>query len=190
LQAVTGGGLSLTDGGDGQLGLSFCPFCGDELATGKAPHRRAAACQHLAALQRQGLSSVVHSGAPGVYDLLGSDSLRIRVFFCPICGSKLPDADNRHEFYERSPQELAQWRKLVQGVRTIRETLGRFGKPDLDQGPTKSFFYPGGVRTEFGTSRALYYRNLAQTFTVAAIQWADGSFDIEFYPKEKPPGSK
>jgi hypothetical protein len=181
------GGLSLPVGEDECLNLSFCPFCGDDLATGKPPESRAVACQHLAQLERERRSSVVRSAGAGIYELMGRDSVRIRLFFCPICGSKLPTEDNRHEFHERSAQELADWGKLASGVRTIAQALDRFGKPDLDQGPTRSFFFPGGVRTEVGTNRALFYENLAQSFTVAAIEWADGRFDIKFYPKEKRP---
>src|SRR5437899_2341804 len=182
-------GYYLAVSGQVVLSIAFCPFCGDEISTGMPPTQRPLTCHHLEELARDPESSVRYLPESEEYQLMARDSLKIRLFFCPACGSRLPINNNEQEFCERSALELAKWAKLSEGINTIALALARFGKPDLDQGPTKSYMYLHGKRTEVGTTRALFYHNLAQTFTVAAIEWLDGGFDIKFYPKEKTPST-
>jgi hypothetical protein len=179
------GGYFLSVNPGVNLKIAFCPFCGeattDQAATGPPPTW----CEHLKELSAPAGSPVRRHRESGDYELLGSDSLKIRLFFCPVCGMRLPLSNNASDFCEISPNEMSKWKQAFEGVRSIDDALERFGAPDQDQGPVNTHFYPRGRYTEIQTKRCLFYDNLAGTFTIVALEWLDGSFEVKFYPKEK-----
>jgi len=164
--------------------MVYCPRCGEKLRGGAKPvHRREHLCKHLPELSREAKSSVRYRREEREHWLFGSDSLMIRLFHCPICGSKLPLHRNDNRFYKRSPAEVTELTKRFQNVTTIDLALKQFGPPDVDRGPVVQYAYPKGKRTLTGYRRAIFYDHLARTVTVAVIEGLDGHVAVKFYPK-------
>ena len=182
----------LTLNGRKRLAMDFCPFCGEPLGSGgRRISRGRATCRHLAKLAREPLSAVVYRPEYGEYWFAGSRSLKIRLFFCPVCGrrQRIARDDDKH-FHKKSPEEVAQLTKLFSEVSSIAVALQRFGPADVDRAGFIEHHYPKGKRTEVGCKRALFYNRLAKTITVAVIEGLDGRIDVRFYAKQKTSGGR
>src|SRR5262249_33779104 len=120
-------GYFLAIGSDANLKIEFCPFCGEGASICDSHRPPPAACQHLEELAAAPGSTVRFCAKSGEYELVGLDSLKVRLFFCPVCGRRLPLSNNKDDFYEMSPAELATWRQASEGVKSIADALERFG---------------------------------------------------------------
>ena len=177
----------LSANGELKIRMLFCPFCGASLSGNtRAPKGRGTSCRHLAELARKPRSPVVYRPEWREYWLAGTKDLLIRLFYCPLCGAKVPlgEQDER-VFLKPSQRELAGLKRRLKGLKSLRTALQQLGPPDVDQGPWAEDLYPQGERTRVGCKRALFYMNLARTVTVAVVEWLDGTVDVKFYPKAK-----
>lgn len=166
--------------------IAYCPFCGEKISgTGELVSQREHLCKHLPELSRDPESSVRYRRDEREYWLFGSDSLMIRLFYCPLCGCKLLLHKNDRYFYKKAPAEVAELAKQIQKITTIDLAIEQFGPPDVQHGRLVDYAYPKGKRTRIGHKRALFYDHLARTVTVAVIEGLDGRVEVKLYPKER-----
>jgi len=185
-------GYTLAVNAETPLTMVFCPFCGDRIADGERGAPRAHPnCSHLRTLSRAPGSSVVYVPEYRQFMLAGSGSMKIRLFFCPLCGGKIRwrkgDTDR---FYENPPAELADLAKRFEGITTVARALRRLGAPDTDLGPVSDYCYFNGKRLQIEVKRTLFYNNLVRKAIVGVIESPDGRVDIRFYPRQKQPGKE
>jgi len=167
--------------------MTFCPRCGEKLnGDRKSARVNEQLCKHLPDLSRKRGSSIKYRRREQEFWLLGRDSLTLRLFYCPLCGNKLPLQKDEVRFYRKSPAEVAKLAKQFQKITTVDHALKQFGPPDIRRGPILDYFYPKGKRTPTGYKRALFYNQLAKTVTVVVIELLGGKVEVKFYPKEKP----
>ena len=166
--------------------MVYCAFCGKKMAGAtKSVSRRRGPCQHLPALSRKPKSSVKFRPNEREFWLYGRNSRMVRLFYCPLCGCKLPLHKNDRRFYKKSEAEVTKLVKGFRNITTIGLALEQFGPPDVQHGRTVEYIYPEGRRMRIGHKRALFYDHLAKTVTVVVIEKLDGSVEVKFYPKEK-----
>jgi len=181
---------TLITSADTRLVMLYCPFCGKKMsARTKADERREHSCKHLPDLSREGGSSIIYVREYREYQLLSRDSPThsIRLFYCPICGSKQRVSTIDWRFYKKSPKEVAELRECTHNITTMQEALERFGPPDVERGSVVRFVYPEAQRTALGHERAFFYEHLAKTVDVVVIEGLDGRVDVRLYPKERKP---
>jgi len=109
----------------------------------------------------------------------------IRLFYCPICGNRIPLEKSDTRFYKKSPAEVAKLSERFAGITAIDLAIQKFGRPDFDRGRVVDISYPKGKRTRSGYKRAIFYDRLARTVTVMVSEELDGRVIVRFYPKEK-----
>jgi len=180
------GEYSLTVNADIGVMMVYCAFCGNKMTDGsKSVSRREGSCEHLAELSLEPESSVRFRTEEREYWLYGRNSRMVRLFYCPVCGRRLPLHKNDSRFYKKSEAEVAELVKRFRNITTIDLALEQFGPADVQHGRTVDYIYPKGRRTRIGHKRALFYDHLAETVTVVVIEKLDGGLDVKFYPKEK-----
>lgn len=167
--------------------MVYCPFCGRNLNSGRsAVARRGRLCKHLAKLEKQTKSSIIYWREQGEYAIAGHPSRIVRLFYCPICGNKLPPRKNgKKSFYRKSPIEIAKLSELVKGVATPDQVLERLGPPDIRRGSSETYLYLDGKRVPIGCKWSLFYEHLAKTVEVVVSESLDGRVEVRFFPKEK-----
>jgi hypothetical protein len=166
--------------------MAYCPFCGAEVsASRKSVSQPKHGCHHLQELSSKSDSSVKYRRDEREYWLFGRDSLMIRLFYCPLCGCKLPLHKHDSRFYKRSPAEVAELTKRCEKITTIDLALEQFGPPDVQHGRFVDYVYPKGKRTRIGHKRVLFYDHVARSVTVVVIEDLDGRVVVKFYAKER-----
>jgi hypothetical protein len=121
----------------------------------------------------------------GEFWLEGRGSLGIRLFYCPICGSKLRLKKEDRRFYKQSPRETAKLRRRFQELTSVDKVLRLFGPPDRQYGPSEDYLYPEGKRTRLAHRRVLFYKNLARTVDLVVYELPDERVDLRLVPKLK-----
>src|SRR5208282_191179 len=168
--------------------LLFCPFCGESLTrSGKRFSPPDTPCLHLRQMSRKSESSVFYDLSSNEYVLAGRESLKIRVFYCPLCGRRQRLRRNESDFWKISPAEQAKWVGRLTKVTSIQTLLRELGPPDEKVGPWIQDYFPRGRRMQIGVNKGLFYNKVARTFVIAGIEWLDGTFEVKYYPKEKDP---
>jgi len=171
---------------DTRVIMSFCPFCGENLDdTSKSMPKHTSVCRHLQSLSRKQNSSVKFRREYCEYWLFGRDLDKTRLFYCPVCGTKLPLQKNDSRFHKESVEELNELKKLTRNITTVDHAIEQFGPPDVQHGRHMGYLYPEGKRTRFGNKRVLFYENLAKTVDVVVYEGLDGRVNVKFAPKEK-----
>ena len=115
------------------------------------------------------------------YYICGAKELSVCLFFCPICGRKLPPHQTNR--YEKSPLEVERLTKLFANVRSTDDAIEQVGRPDFERGPNTDHFYWKGERVSVGFKRALFYERFAKTVEVLVVEWSDGKTDVKFLAK-------
>jgi len=161
--------------------LAYCPWCGERLdGSEKSNSLRDGVCEHIKDLAAKPESSIRYLSPEGEYFVCAND-LSVRLFFCPICGRKLPVQQTNR--YEKSPIEVEQLTKLFANVRSPDDAIEQVGQPDFERGPNADHFYWKGERVSVGFNRALFYERLARTVEVHVVEWSDGKTDVKFLAK-------
>src|SRR5437870_5426789 len=93
---------------ESRTAMNYCPFCGEKLVAGaESIPGRQRSCRHLQQLSLQPESSVRFRPSEKEFWLFGHHSHLRRLFYCPICGSKLRLAKSDGRFYTPSAREVA-----------------------------------------------------------------------------------
>lgn len=167
--------------------VNYCPFCGNRVFDNKLDAVALRRCRHFEGFSR-GRSSSIRCGRPNLgYWLHGSESLEVKLFFCPICGDKLPDPDDAGMFCKRSKKEVEGITKRFEGISTVDQAIKEFGPPEVRSGPLFERFFPGGKPITVGYRIALFYQHLARTVIVVVVEAPDGRLDLKFNQKLRNP---
>jgi predicted RNA-binding Zn-ribbon protein involved in translation (DUF1610 family) len=166
--------------------LHYCPFCGKALNNSehKIQKEHKLGCDHLKTLAEEMETTVRYQYQEMEYWLHGCESLMIRMFYCPMCGFKLPLHQSKTRFLEKSNTEIAQLKKRVKNLATIDSTRKLLGPPDVERGPVIDRFYPKGKLVRIGYRKVLFYNNLAKTITVQVVELLNRKIEVRLIPKK------
>lgn len=185
------GEIVLTINADTAVALTYCALCGKSLdGIRKSNSLRAGVCKHVKDLAAKPASSVRYRSSEEEYWIFGAKELWVRLFFCPICGRKLPLSTTKR--YHKSPSEVARLTKLFANVKSIDQAIAQAGPPDFERGPDSDHFYWKGERLHVGFGRSLFYQHLAKTVDVNVVEGLDGKLSVKFFAKalERGPESR
>lgn len=105
--------------------------------------------------------------------------------YCFHCGGKLPETRRGDFFAEIDNEFVDHYKKILKDARSINEIIELLGEPDSVLEIPK----PDKIDTEvYGIKdmrRQLEYSKLSDTTIVSVADYADGTFDYFFVPKEK-----
>jgi hypothetical protein len=167
---------------DTVLPMAYCPFCGKSLnGSGKSNSRTACVCKHVRELAARPNSAVRYLPHQREFVIAGTEDLTVCLFFCPICGRKLPL--HQEDRCRKSPSEVARLRKLFANIKSIEQAVKQVGPPDFEGGPAHDHFYWKKKRLDVGYRKFLLYQRLAKTADVHVVEWSDGRMDVKFFAK-------
>lgn len=170
---------------DTSVTMAYCPFCGKNLYDSNiSTSRRTRLCKHMLELTTNPESSVKYRPELNEYWILGFEDIKVRLFFCPLCGQELPLQKTNGLFYQKSESEVVKLKNIFANIKTIDHALEQFGQPDFDRKPIVDYVFWKGKRSSVNYGRALCYQHLAKTVDVHVME-ADGKIIVKFYPKAK-----
>jgi hypothetical protein len=118
------------------------------------------------------------------YHMVCGDKI-FMLYYCPLCGGRLPESRRGELFVEASPEEQSQLESRLAGVKTIDEIIARLGEPDLDFGATSFKAEDKAIYGYKDVIRSIRYERLAKTLTVSAQELEDGALQIFYTGKVK-----
>ena len=109
----------------------------------------------------------------------------LMIYHCPFCGGSAPKSKRDQLFATITHEEIHRLQELVQDIKTVGQTLTRFGPPDEDlatgQGITSPEKDGEPSRTQF--FRTLRYSKLSDTAEIEAVVYPEEQVQFAFVPK-------
>ncbi len=165
-----------------EVTADYCPFCGEGLNGGSRTNSPSAGvCDHVEELAAKPGSCVRYVADQREYFIFGTGDLRVCLFFCPVCGRKMPLHETKR--CQKSGSEVARLERLVAGIKSIEQAIEKLGRPDAEDGPVSDHFYWKAERLPVGYRRCLCYKRLAKSVDVQVVEWSDGKLDVKFLAK-------
>lgn len=157
--------------------ILFCHVCGGRLDD--SPHKvdRSGVVCACVRVRADDPTSTLEPNRHGEFEWV-VDSQRWIVYFCPWCGTRLPESRRGEAFTHPTNEEIARLRGLVSGARTVQEVLDRLGAPDRRIGPFHVELPGGRQRVS-----VLGYTKLSPTADLQVKETENGSVSISFSGK-------
>ena len=159
--------------------IIFCPLCGGRDES-KGPVGANCHCNGMAALAKEPQATVIYDQEMNEYR-----TPRSIVYYCLICGGRMPESKRRAMSTEVSKIEAREFFSRVKGLKTMEEVIAKLGNPDsiVDQAPlrksTEKFY---GTKT---CIRQLAYTCHWKSLDAIVCLMEDGEVQISCSGKQK-----
>ncbi len=105
-------------------------------------------------------------------------------YFCPSCGKLLTRSKRDGLFFKPSKKQIAQFKRKLNGVTTIRQVKEVLGEPDHTDGP---IVHDKGQKKIYGfkdVKATLVYRRFSNKMDVSVQEDENSHGSITYWPKQ------